>query len=293
MRSPLSTYLTTMLRKLSIFISLALVFAISAGYCFAGQASPIIKIEKFERTDSSIVVYGSAKELPTGTNMWATVIKINSKKVKEPDAISANDVVIDRNGNFKAVIKKFGNKERYNFPDGLYEIQFYAQFSRAWQPLEVVKLAGCELDEQGKTITSDPKLLPKSVDLIFEKLFDRKVRVLKATRVIKITKKNDVRDPAMATKTKKIRVEVHDQNSMNNPVRSLDGTNLSVKDAVSKIGRLGQSSALVITCKGDFPAGYIANDLIFSGGQWNSEFKINKFTMVMDICVVQEKSLKR
>jgi hypothetical protein len=287
----LARHFTTTPCKVWIFILVVASIVIPDRYCFAGQTNPIINIEKFERTDAAIVIYGNAKNLlPAGTKMWATVKKINSKKIKEPDAISASDVAIDQNGNFKAVVKKFGNTDRYNFPDGLYEVEFYSQFSRAWQSLEVVKLAGCDIDDQGKTITSDPKLLPKSEDLIYENLFGRKVRVLKTTRTIKITKKIDARDPAMAVKTKKIRVEVHDHDSMKNPIKSFDGTNLSVKEAVSKIGRLGQSSAMVIACEGDFPAGYIANDLIFSGGRWNQEFKVNMYTMLMDICITQEKS---
>lgn len=91
-------------------------------------------------------------------------------------------------------------------------------------------------------------------------------------------------------KTKKIRVEVHDINSMNNPIKSLNGTKLSVKEAVKRIGRLGKNSALVIACEGNFPLGYIANDLISPGGRWNREFSVNDNTMLLDICIAQEAS---
>lgn len=278
------------------FLSFLLVcFLASGGNSFAQQASPIIKIEKFERTDSALVIYGQAKTLPIGTKIWATVIKVNSKKLSRYQVIEDKDVQVEQNGSFKAVLKRFKDEKRYNLPDGAYEVEFSAQFNRAWQSIEVAKSVGVELDNQGRSVNAEPRLLPKSSDLVYQPdLSGKKVRVLQAKRTLKINSKVDARDPAMALKTKKIRVEVNDNNSMKNPVKSFDGTSLSADQAASKAGALGRNKSLSVLCYGDFNDGrgyrYIADDLVSSVGAWNREYSVNRYTMLMDVCAMQEEN---
>lgn len=96
-----------------------------------------------------------------------------------------------------------------------------------------------------------------------------------------------------ATGVAKILVEVNDYTSERNPLKSFNGTKMSVKDAVAKVGRLRATSAVAIVCEGDFKAGYIADDLIRSGNRWNRDYEPYRSGTLMDVCLVQEKDYLR
>ena len=91
--------------------------------------------------------------------MWVTIESINGANISEKDGTfkSINDVYVLKDGTFKTVIKKYGDLDYYPFPKGIYKLQFYAGFSRAWQSVEVAKLAGVEMDSSGRSDTGEPR----------------------------------------------------------------------------------------------------------------------------------------
>jgi len=153
--------------------------------------NPVIEITKFERTSSSIVVEGTARVVPPGTKMWVIVKSINGKPVDESRNTiqSMEDVFISNDGTFKATIKRYGSLDRYTFPNGKYQIEFYASFSRAWQSIEVAKAAGVKLDAQGRSDLGEPRALPRSSDLRPQAIGGTKVRFLKALRTIDVRRR--------------------------------------------------------------------------------------------------------
>jgi hypothetical protein len=83
--------------------------------------------------------------------------------------------------------------------------------------------------------------------------------------------------------TTKASVEVHDPNAKRNPIRSVVAPTWLAADLKKKMN-LKRGQALVLSCKGDFPAGWIADDLIRPSGQFNREFFINDQTTVLQLC---------
>lgn len=98
---------------------------------------------------------------------------------------------------------------------------------------------------------------------------------------------------AAATGITKILVEVNDYTSEKNPLKSFNGTKMSVKAAVDRVGRLKGTSAIAVVCEGDFKAGYIADDLIQSGNRWNRDYVQYRDGTLMDVCLEQEKDYLR
>ncbi len=259
----------------------------------AACAATVINIEKSERTDSALVLYGTAKPLPAGTKIWATVQKINGSRLNDSTALQDNNVTVDKEGHYKAILKRRGNVPSYSPPDGAYQIEFYAIFNRAWQEVPVLKAVGAKLDAQGIAIDSEPHSLPSSPDLIKQNVLGDKVRVLKTIRTIKVDSKPSESSQAKLLNTKKATVEINDW-AKDKPVKSFDGTQLTVKKALTKAGHAANGRAISIVCHGDFKDGlgyrYIANDLIFSDGRTNREFNVNGYTTIMDVCAMQEEA---
>jgi hypothetical protein len=149
--------------------------------------NPVIFIDKFDRTNSSIVVQGVAKVVPPGTKMWVTVRRYNGKPMADRIPIkTVDDTFTASDGTFVATLKKYGSLDRFDFPDGKYELEFYAGFNRAWQTIEVAKRAGVKLDDQGRSDLGEPRSLPKSSDLVAEDFAGEKVRLLRAIRTIDV-----------------------------------------------------------------------------------------------------------
>lgn len=163
----------------------------------------IIFIEKYDRTDSSIVVRGITRIIPPGTKMSVTVVRYNGKPISDKLPIkTADDTFTASDGTFVATLKKYGSLDRFDFPDGKYELEFYASFNRAWQAIEVLRRAGVKLDDQGRSgLAPEPHSLSKSSDLVAEESFGEKGRSLRAIRTIDVTSANS----SFKTTVKKIR----------------------------------------------------------------------------------------
>lgn len=252
------------------------------------KGNPIIEINRVEKTDSSIIVEGIARVIPPGTKMWVTVQRINGKSIEQRHTIkTVKDVFTGADGAFVATLKRYGSLNRFDFPDGKYQLEFYAGFSRAWQTEEVARRAGVKLDEQGRSDLGEPRALPDSSDLVAQRFGGEKIRFLSAIRTI------NVRSTAAATsayKTKDIRLELHDYKAKNNPVRTIKATDLLFREVAGKVRPLKATEAVALICVGDFKNGfgYIANDLYFSGGQLNKRFAIGPATTLMELCHQQE-----
>ncbi|RZJ31901.1 MAG: hypothetical protein EOO18_10590 [Chryseobacterium sp.] len=257
------------------------------------QEKQIIEIKKIEKTGSSIIIYGFAKLVPPGTKMWVTVQRINGKSIEERHMIkTVDDVFTNDDGSFTATLKRYGSLNGFNFPEGKYQLEFYAGFSRAWQTIEVAKKAGVKLDEHGRSDLGEPHLLPKSSDLVAQNFGGEKVRFLRAIRTITISTSNAA---TSAYKTKSIKLEIHDYQAKNNPVRTINATELLFREVASKVGRLKSTEAVALICVGDFNNGfgYLANDLYFSGGKFNSEFTVGHATTLAELCHQQEGAFSR
>lgn len=272
---------------------LALLFALISSHA-SGQENPVIQIARFERTSSSIVVEGTARVVPPGTKMWVTVKSINGKVINEDrDTIkSVEDVYVASDGTFKATIKRYGSLASYAFPDGKYQLEFFAGFARTWQSVDVAKAAGVKLDEQGRSDLGEPRALPRSSDLTPQRIGGTKVRYLQALRTIEI-KQRVSEAPAYMTKT--IRLEINDFTAKRNPVRTLAATNLLFREVHEKIGRLKSTEAVALICIGPFQNGfgYLANDLYHSGGNVNRDFTTTFATTLSELCHQQEDSYNK
>ncbi|CAG2154659.1 hypothetical protein [Cupriavidus numazuensis] len=98
---------------------------------------------------------------------------------------------------------------------------------------------------------------------------------------------------AAATGVVKILVEVNDYTSEKNPLKSFNGTKMSVKAALARVGRMKSTSAIAVVCEGDFKAGYIADDLVLSSNRWNGEYEAYREGTLMDVCLAQERDYLR
>ena len=152
------------------------------------QENPVIKIDKFERTNSALVISGVAKVIPSGTKMWVTVLRFNGKPIEEGHTIKTlEDVFTRSDGSFVATLKRLGSLDHFDFPDGKYELEFFGAFNRSWQTVEVARKAGVKLDNQGRSDGGEPHALPTSSDLPIESLFPgEKVRYLRAIRTVNV-----------------------------------------------------------------------------------------------------------
>ncbi len=172
-------------------IIVCLLLALSATKAIAAD-NPVIFIEKSDRTDSSIVVRGITKIIPSGTNMSVMVVRYNGAPITDKlpiktvgNSITAND------GTFVATLKKYGSRDRFDFPDGEYELEFFAVFNRVWQSIDVLKRAGVKLDNQGRSgIAPEPHSLAKSSDLVAESSFGEMGRSLRTRRTISVSSAN-------------------------------------------------------------------------------------------------------
>jgi len=275
--------LTRFILMFALFIEGASAFAASA-----------IDIERVERTDAGITIYGASPILPPGTKLWATVIKFNGKKLSDAQTLQDTKVLVTPGKKFVARLARNNRSTAYPPAVGKYQVEFYALFNRAWQEVVVLKSVGAKLDEQGRAIDSEPRSLPASPDLVKEDVLGSRVRALKTRRTIELTAADSVGTVELATK--KITVEIHDVNAADTLLRAFDATKLSVNQAIMRAGRVGNGRAMSVLCHGDFKDGlgrrYLADDLIFSDGRANRAFKINDYATMLDVCATQEASYK-
>ncbi|WP_152965124.1 MULTISPECIES: hypothetical protein [Comamonas] len=253
------------------------------------QGSPVIVVQKYERTSSSIVVEGVANIIPPGTKMWATVISIDGKPLDRDRHTmkTVENVFVANDRSFKATIKRYGSLDAYSFPDGKYRIEFFAMFNQMWQTKEVALAAGIKLNNQGYEVSSEPSALPKSPDLPYDTILGERSRQLRAIRTIDIRR---MAGEASEYKTKSIRIDILDINAAKNPVRSIPATDMLHREVSRKVGRLKPTEAVSLVCVGPFTNGfgYLANDLYFSGGTPNREFVTAFATTLSDLCRQQE-----
>ena len=158
--------------------------------------------------------------------------------------------------------------------------------------MEVAKKAGVRLDEQGRSDLGEPRSLPKSSDLVAQNFGGEKIRFLQAIRTITVQAANV---STSAYKTKSIKLEIHDHKASNNPVRTVNATELLFREVAGKVGRLKSTEAVALVCVGDVKNGfgYIADDLYFSGGNFNNRFTVNNATTLAELCHQQEEGLSR
>lgn len=87
-------------------------------------------------------------------------------------------------------------------------------------------------------------------------------------------------------------MEVNDPRASKNPVRSVTAANWKAVEARSKLkAKPGQDIALV--CEGNFPAGYIADDLYRQNGAFNQTFIIGEGTTILDLCNQMEDVMRK
>lgn len=253
-------------------------------YTALAQKNPIIYLTSFERTSSSILVEGVAKQLPAGTKMWVVVKRINGKNVDEKrDTIKApENVYVDSNGAFSAEIKRYGSLDYYEFPDGKYTLEFYAWFNAAWQSKDVLEAVGIKTKADNRSNSSDPVALPKSEDLKYGDFFGERARHLSAIRTIEFSG-SGIRH--LKYKTKSIRLDVIDTAS--GSVRRIGATDLLYRDVLNKVGRLKASQAVSLVCVGA-GYGFLADDIYYAGGREKKTFSVNQSSTLMSLCHQQE-----
>lgn len=249
----------------------------------------IIEIDGFERTSSSIIVWGRVGHIPPGTKMWITVKSIDGKPINENrDTIKTmHDVYVSQDNKFQATIKRFGSLDRYDFPDGKYGLEFFAGFSLSWQSVEVAKAVGVVINEDGQYSLGEPAALPRSPDLKLREFGGSKVRFLQASRTIDIKKR---KDDVPKYLTKSIKIEIHDLNAKKNPVRTMPATRLLHREVIGKIGRIQPSESVVLVCMGPYKNGsdYLAKDIYYSGGRPNKDFVVTYAATLLELCYQQE-----
>mgnify|MGYP003622638454 FL=1 len=92
--------------------------------------------------------------------------------------------------------------------------------------------------------------------------------------------------------TSKVLLEVNDPKASRNPVRSVAAANWKATEAKSRLKtKPGQDIAVV--CEGNFPAGYIANDLYRQNGTFNRSFHIDGRTTISDLCNQMEDIMRK
>jgi len=181
-------------------------------------AAPAIEIDKVERTNAGITIYGTSPILPPGTKLWATVIRFNGKKVGEAQVLKDANILISPGKKFVANLARNNQSDASPPSLGRYQVEFYAVFNRAWQEVAVLKAVGAKVDDQGRAIDSEPRSLPGSSDLVKEDVFGSRVRVLNTRRTIDLKQANSVATSEPGTR--KIMVEINDLTASNNPVRA-------------------------------------------------------------------------
>jgi hypothetical protein len=267
---------------------ITLSLSISFSYAIASTET-IIKISGATKTDSALVITGTANLLPEGTVMEAEVARINNKALSDDLIISTIDkekIIVGKGGAFTAKLFKYGSLDGYNFPNGKYVIEIKSSFNRAWQSIEVAKKLGVALDELGRSDLGEPRLLPKSPDLVKGSLG---VRTLKAVRSITI-EKNDTKFSRY--KSKFASLEIMDASKSPSTLKKISGNDFLAYKARSAMGQLAANHAVALICKGDFAGfGYIATDIYYSNGAQNRAFKINNGTTLIEACYQYEDTL--
>lgn len=251
-------------------------------------AGPVIKIDKVERTINAILITGTVDVVPVGTKFSARVLSINGKRLNDPARMiiaATEKIQVASDRRLEVKLQRYGSLDAFDFPPGKYEVEFSAHFNSAWQSQDVLKEAGVAVDEQGRTdLAADPRKLPQSPDLKKERAIGGGMhRVLEAIRVVSV---GPVNAPQAFGKTTKIRIEVHDTSAAarRNPVRTIAADNLLQRDVLQAVGPVSPSQAIVLSCVGPFPAGYIAADLYFSGGRINRETAGEHATTLKEAC---------
>lgn len=102
--------------------------------------------------------------------------------------------------------------------------------------------------------------------------------------------------PAFAQKkpynTSKALLEINDPKADRNPVRSVPAANWKAVEAKGKL-KAKPRQDIAVVCEGDFPLGYIANDLYESNNRFNRSFSINKNTTISDLCNQMEDAARK
>lgn len=92
--------------------------------------------------------------------------------------------------------------------------------------------------------------------------------------------------------TSKALLEVNDPKASRNPVRSVSAANWKAAEVKSRLKtKFGQDIAIV--CEGNFPAGYIADDLYRQNGAFNRSFFIDGSTTILDLCNQMEDVMRK
>lgn len=92
--------------------------------------------------------------------------------------------------------------------------------------------------------------------------------------------------------TSKAILEVNDPKASRNPVRSVASSDWKAAEAKSRLKtKSGQDIAIV--CEGNFPAGYIADDLYRQNGAFNRSFVIDGSTTILDLCNQMEDVMRK
>lgn len=267
---------------LKLFVRL---FLVLASACTHAQDNPVIHIDSVDRSNSAIVVTGVAKLIPPGTKMWISVQRINGKSLSERQAIKSGDVVTGKDGTFVARLTNHGSLDATRGPAGTYQLEFYARFSHNWQTAEVARIAGVEIDSEGKFYDGNPLALPKSKDLVIDSIdlgSNPKPRVLQAMRTVSI-KAAPLSADGHTHNTSRAMVVINDPKVERNPVRSIAASTWKAVDIKGRLKpKVGQDIA--IWCEGKFPLGAIADDLYSGDGSFKRSFVIDGQTTVMDLC---------
>lgn len=92
--------------------------------------------------------------------------------------------------------------------------------------------------------------------------------------------------------TSKVLLEVNDPKANRNPVRSVAAANWKATEAKSRL-RTKPGQDIAVVCEGNFPAGYIADDLYRQSGVFNRSFIIDGSTTISDLCNQMEDIMRK
>lgn len=92
--------------------------------------------------------------------------------------------------------------------------------------------------------------------------------------------------------TSKALLKVNDPRANRNPVRSVEAANWKATEAKSRL-KIKSGQDIAVVCEGNFPFGYIANDLYRQNGDFKQLFFIDKSTTIMDLCNQMEDVMRK
>jgi hypothetical protein len=137
------------------------------------------------RGGDQLIVTGKTQGLPPGTKLWVEITRLPGHAPSTNGGPMDDHVFVADDGTFKATISK---PDRASFPAGTYDIKITSIFNSAWQSVDVLKRAGVQLDNRGRSdLVTNPTAIPASPDFKpDDPEFPKATRHLEAIRKITV-----------------------------------------------------------------------------------------------------------